>query len=191
MSSAKPQTQLKLASNKLEYHVAMYVQTYEWLRLLNSAGPLAALITMMYRFVSWTYRRRFPGFLHLVPNSIEESNAIHARLLIEFLAHSRKTDINAADFFPVAHPTHPYPLPNSFLKAEKQQVEQRLIHLTIHAQTQRIDQIKWPCDQIAVELEKELRKFLITVPQESISHLRLKDQASCLKYLDRLVSALP
>lgn len=190
-SVAKTSTQLELASNKLEYHIVMYVRTYEWLRARESPPISSRVIRTIDTIVGWIFRAFGSRTKTLVANSIEESNAVHARILIEFLIETRETDVEAKDYFPGTIQNPNLPLPRTFLHTEKKEIEQKLIHLTIIGQTQRIDQITWSRDAIARQLERELRSFFSTVPPEHISHLRSVDKKSCVEYLDRLKAALP
>ncbi len=152
------------ASNKLEYHVMQYVKTFRWLE--DSEGEV-------------------PGVP--VANAIEDSHAVHARILIEFLKLGRGTDVNVNDFYPAETPSDRFPLGDSFLLKEKREIDRYILHLTSNDLTELISEIEWSRHQIARELYGELSAFVL---DERATLFAQKDRESCEKHLDSLRSLL-
>lgn len=127
------------ASNKLAYHVAQYVETA----------------------IRLSQHEQEPEFHYIVANAIEDSHAVHARILIEFL-RGRKVgnDIIAIDFYSDPKNTGSFPLPNAFLDIEKKEIEKKLIHFTDEKLPKLIAEITWSRKEIAKELLPILKVFL-------------------------------
>ena len=168
MASAEKEI-LENASNKLEYHLNMYVETLRWLTddELRKDAPV------------------------LVANAVEESHAVHARILIEFLGKKspyRDTDVNAIDFYPPESAIIHEPAEDDFLTEWKRRIERRLLHQTTKESTTFISDWTWPIDRIAEKLHKYLLEFF---SDASASKLRDIDRTQCLKHLNRLHPKTP
>lgn len=153
---------LENASNKLEYHVNMYVETYRWLTdsELRKEAPV------------------------LIANAVEESHAVHARTLIEFLGKkNRDTDVNAIDFYSPEAASNFEPLEDDFLTEWKRKIERRLLHQTTKESTKFIGDWTWPMDEIAKKLQQYLAEFF---RDASESKLRDVDRTQCLNHLNRI-----
>jgi hypothetical protein len=145
--------ELKQASNKLEYHVKGYAQTFLWLR-------------------DWRLRN-LPSSLK--SNSILDSHLIHARLLIFFLmTKSQSTDVNASDF--LDDPSAFKPLNNSTLDEWRQKINVRHAHLTAKNLTELISDFKWDIGEIARNLVPLLLEFFEEKTSPKISQV---DRDSC------------
>ena len=193
-SSGKSADQLNDGSNYLEYHLGMYVQTYVWLRSWQSSGLLPALFRISHRIQSWVFRNIYPGyprgFRFLIANAVEQSHAVHARILIDFVNKESTTDVSASDYFPSRTTKPRYPLKDKTLRDLKQEVERSLLHMTTWNQKERMDQIKWPIRPIAVEIEREHRRFLTTVSPQQASCFADHRRTDCLRHLERLDAQL-
>jgi hypothetical protein len=158
---------LENASNKLEYHVKMYAETYRWLNDDERRKDAPVLIA----------------------NAVEESHAVHARTLIEFLGKkNRDTDVNAIDFYPPESVRNYQPLEDDFLTEWKRKIERRLLHQTTKESTEFISDWTWPIDMIAEKLQQYLTEFF---SDASASKLRDVDRTQCLNHLNRLHAKTP
>jgi hypothetical protein len=155
--------ELKQASNKLEYHVKGYTQTFLWLR-------------------DWRLRN-LPSSLQ--SNTTLDSHLIHARLLISFMMRkSMTTDVNASDF--LDDPSKFKPLNNAILDEWRKKINVRHAHLTAKNLTKLISDFKWDI----VEIARNLVPLLIDFFDEEISpKIRQVDRESCQAQLE-LVNSL-
>jgi hypothetical protein len=154
--------ELKQASNKLEYHVKGYAQTFLWLR-------------------DWRLRN-LPSSLQ--SNTTLDSHLIHARLLIFFLmSKSQPTDVNASDF--LDNPSQFEPLNNSTLDEWRMKINARHAHLTVKNLTELISDFKWDIGEIARNLVPLLTDFF----EETRSpKFRQVDRESCQAQLELVKS---
>ncbi len=181
------------ASNKVEYHVSMFVKTYRWLKQKetweNAALPKRAFYTFRYlpRSIQWLVP---VGYRNLTSNSVEDSHLAHARILYEFLAKEKqerfkKTDIRASDFN--ESETDYALLEDGYLKEWNENIGGRGFHLTTTHLTAKISDWEWPFDEIAEHLLHPLRDYF---SPPSAPMLRRIDRKQCLEHLDLLASML-
>ena len=150
--------ELEQASNKLEYHVKGYAQTFLWLH-------------------DWRLRN-LPSSLQ--SNTTLDSHLIHARLLIFFLMNkSKSTDVNASDF--LHNPSEFKPLDNSTLDEWRKRINIRHAHLTAKNLTELISDFKWDIGEIATNLVPLLVDFFEVSASPKI---RQVDRESCQAQLD-------
>lgn len=176
-------------SNKLEFHVNMYVKTYRWLQhnetWEKAAFPLKILIA--FRFLPTSLQWLVPARTrNLVSNAVEDSHLAHARILYEFLAREKSqryklTDVRASDFY---QDDSPYArLDDRYLKDWSDSIGARAFHLTTKHLTARISDFEWPFDQIAQRLLPPLRVF---INDEAAPMIEEKDREECIAHLDLL-----
>jgi hypothetical protein len=153
---------LRTASDYLEYHVHMYVDTLVFIsaRLAQSAP----------RDLAW--------------NATLESHLVHARLIIDFLRkpQGREDDVLAIDFFHDLPDTYPLP-EDEFLKSWADNVGGRLVHITTKPMPALKSRQEWPIMEIAQRLKPWLHEFLRVVPD---SRLVAGAREQCLSHLAKL-----
>jgi hypothetical protein len=187
------ETMITDISNKLEFHVNMYVKTYRWLQKKetweNAAFPLKILIAI--RFLPTSLQWLVPARTrNLVSNAVEDSHLAHARILYEFLAREKSeryklTDIRAFDFY--QDDSQYVRLDDSYLKDWSDKIGARGFHLTTKHLTARISDFEWSFDQIAQRLLSTLRRFF---NDEAASKIGEKDREQCVAHLDLLQELL-
>lgn len=190
---AHSQEDITNASNKLEYHISMYVKTYRWLRQKekwDEAGIFhKAFNTLKFlpRSIQWLVPIKYRN---LASNSVEDSHLVQARLLYEFLAKPKqkrfeKTDLRAADFH--KHESDYTRLVDDDLAEWYDIISSRGFHLTTKHLTVLISDFEWPFDEIAKLLIKPLREFL---KGASDTKLRKVDREQSIAHLELLESLL-
>jgi len=156
--------ELKQASNKLEYHVKGYAQTFLWLR-------------------DWRLRT-LPSSLQ--SNATLDSHLIHARLLIFFLmSKSQSTDVNASDF--LDDPSEFKPLNDPDLDEWRKKINVRHSHLTAKNLTELISDFKWDIGEIAGNLVPLLMDFF---EEKTSPKIRQVDRESCQIQLELVKSLI-
>jgi hypothetical protein len=156
--------ELNQASNKLEYHVKGYAQTFLWLH-------------------DWRLRN-LPSSLQ--SNTTLDSHLIHARLLIFFLmSKSQSTDVNASDF--LNDPSEFEPLDNSILDEWRKKINVRHAHLTAKNLTEIISDFKWDIGEIARNLVPLLLDFF---EEKASPRIRQVDRESCQAQLEHVRSLI-
>ena len=158
---------LRLASDYLEYHVRMYVETLRFLRVRTA--------------------QRAPK--DIIWNSALEDHLIHARVLIDFLEKEsgRDDDVLAVDFFHDA-PGVFNPTGDNFLRTWADNVGGRLVHITTKPMPALKSEQNWPIEEIALRLRPALQACLDMLPKERLAE-GVEGQIS--SHLARLTTAAP
>jgi hypothetical protein len=161
------QERLQLASDYLEYHVRMYVETLRFLR-----GRIA---------------QRVPK--DIIWNSVLEAHLIHARVLIDFLGKDsgRDDDVLAIDFFHDA-PGVFEPPRDEFLKTWADNVGGRLVHITTKPMPALKSEQDWPIEEIAFRLAPPLEACLAVLPENQLAE---GVRAQTASHLSRLTTVNP
>ena len=187
------ETETRDASNKLEFHVNMYVKSYRWLQNKETweKAPFPLKLLFAFRFLPTSLQWLVPARTrNLVSNAVEDSHLAHARILYEFLGGVKQTryeltDIRAFDFYQDA--SQYARLEDEYLKDWSGKIGARAFHLTTKHLTAKISEFEWPFDQIAQRLLPALRRFF---NDEAASNIAEKDRGQCLAHLDLLQELL-
>ena len=159
------------ASNKLEYHVKMYWLSYKWLNKWEADGAKPTTAS----------------------NAVEESHAVHARILITFLGtktthrQHKKTDVNAVDFYPSKVSSSYKPLNDPLLNTWRQKIGHYLLHLTTENLSTKISDFILEREEIARALHQPLKDFF---EDTSASDLRESDRKKSLEWLKKLKATI-
>lgn len=162
-----PDADLQMASDYLEYHTRMFVETLLWLR--DSCAQGAPKNTL------W--------------NAVLEDYLVHARLLIQFICNSSvkyDTDVVAVHYFHDL-PDSYTPLSDKFLDDWERKIGGNLVHITTKPMPTLKSQQEWPIDEIASRLVPGLKTFFTVVPD---TRLAANVRNDCLRHLSNLSSPI-
>jgi len=159
-----PDADLQTASDYLEYHIRMFVETLLWLReRLNQGGP---------KDIVW--------------NAVLEDYLVHARLLIHFVCKTgppRDDDVIAIHYFHDL-PNRYTPLNDAYLADWAAKIGGNLVHITTKPMPTLKSQQIWPIDEIAARLAPGLIIFANLAPD---TRLVADARNDYLRHLAKLV----
>lgn len=157
--------ELKKGSDYLEFHVRMYVETYN--ELISEE-----------EVKGWNTKH----------NCFLESHLLHARALIEFFllpsdSKNYPTDLRAADYIEDWNVNN-LKIDLKFLKSWKKSIGGIQLHLTSTDSSFLISQREWPISEIFNNLHPMIVKFMNLVPKEKVD---LTSQKETIQILDNII----